>query len=170
MFQLKTLLGQDASGLAMVKIMLVFFLPDLFYKLELSFVQKETKDFFANIIRTSVKMRKESNTRLNDFIDFLTDLAKNVEKVDNEDFESDFEKDAKFQKKVDFSNHFMSDENLEDMIIAQGLLVFFAGNDTTSSTLSTVFYFLAQHPDLQEQVYQEISVSNHLNPPTPKHI
>ena len=161
-FQLKTLLGQDAGGLHMAKMMLLMFCPKLFYKLELAFVPQETTNFFANMIRTSIKSRKESKAKMNDFIDFLTDLAKNVEKVDNEDFESDFEKDAKLEKNVDFANHFMSDENLEDMIIAQGLLVFFAGNDTTSSTLSTVFYFLAQHPDLQEQVYQEISVSNHL--------
>ena len=158
MFQLKTLLGQDASGLALVKMMLVFFLPDLFYKLELSFVPKETTDFFANIIRTSVKSRKESNIRLNDFIDFLTDLAKNGEKTNNEDFESEFERDAKLEEKENLTTHFMSDQKLEDLIIAQGLLVFFAGNDTTSSTLAIVFYFLAQHTNLQERVYKEIAV------------
>ena len=55
--------------------------------------------------------------------------------------------------------HFPSDEKLEDMIIAQGMVVFFAGNDTTSSTLSVVSYFLAKHQDLQEKVYKEIMVS-----------
>ena len=61
--------------------------------------------------------------------------------------------------KVDIKEHFLSDEKLEDMIIAQGMVVFFAGNDTTSSTLSVVSYFLAQHQDLQEKVYKEITVS-----------
>ena len=81
----------------MAKMMLLMFCPKLFYKLELAFVPQETTNFFANMIRTSIKSRKESKAKMNDFIDFLTDLAKNVEKVDNEDFESDFEKDAKFQ-------------------------------------------------------------------------
>ena len=61
--------------------------------------------------------------------------------------------------KVDIKEHFLSDEKLEDMIIAQGMVVFFAGNDTTSSTLSVVSYFLAKHQDLQEKVYKEIMVS-----------
>ena len=61
--------------------------------------------------------------------------------------------------KVDIKEHFLSDEKLEDMIIAQGMVVFFAGNDTTSSTLSVVSYFLAQHQDLQEKVYKEVMVS-----------
>ena len=158
-FQLKTLLGQDAGGLHMAKMMLLMFCPQLFYKLELAFVPQETTNFFANMIRTSIKSRKESNAKMNDFIDFLTDMAKNVEKSNNEDFESEFERDAKLEEKENLTTHFMSDQKLEDLIIAQGLLVFFAGNDTTSSTLAIVFYFLAQHTNLQERVYKEIAVS-----------
>ena len=41
----------------------------------------------------------------------------------------------------------------------KGVPVFFAGNDTTSTTLSVVSYFLAKHQDLQEKVYKEITVS-----------
>ena len=101
---------------------------------------------------------------MNDFIDFLTDMAANVEKntgPSNQDFESQFERDAhlKTQGDMQTGGHFLSDEKLEDMVIAQGLGVFFAGNDTTSSTLSVVSYFLAQYPDLQDRVYKEIQVS-----------
>ena len=60
------------------------------------------------------------------------------------------------------AEHFLSDEKLEDMIIAQGMLVFFAGNDTTSSTLAIVCYRLAEHQDLQEKKRQV----KHLQIPT----
>ena len=68
-FKLKTLLGQDAGGLHMAKMMLLMSCPKLFYKLELAFVPQETTKFFADIIRTSIKSRKESNAKMNDFIE-----------------------------------------------------------------------------------------------------
>ena len=84
----------------MAKMMMLFFVPKLFYKLNLAFVPAETTEFFANIIRNSIKSRKESKIKMNDFIDYLTDMAKNVEKTETEDFESEFEKDAKLNNKV----------------------------------------------------------------------
>lgn len=101
-FQLKTLLGQneEGKGLQMAKMMMLLFVPKLFYKLNMAFVPTETTEFFANIIRNSIKSRKESKIKMNDFIDYLTDMAKNVEKTETEDFESEFEKDAKLNNKV----------------------------------------------------------------------
>ena len=76
------------------------FVPKLFYKLNMAFVPTETTEFFANIIRNSIKSRKDSKAKMNDFVDYLIDMARNVEKTETEDFESEFERDAKLNTKV----------------------------------------------------------------------
>lgn len=44
----------------------------------------------------------------------------------------------------------------EDMIVAQGVIFFAAGFETTASTLSTLSFHLATHPEIQERIYLEI--------------
>ena len=46
----------------------------------------------------------------------------------------------------------MSDEEL----ISNLLFFIFAGQDTSSTALSWIFYFLAQHPDVQEKLRKEV--------------
>ena len=53
------------------------------------------------------------------------------------------------------------------------LLLFVAGQDTTSSALAVASHFLAKHQDLQEKLYQEIKDAvddNDDNPNLGKHI
>lgn len=150
--QLKILLGQKKKGLQFAKILLVFTLPKVMKILKIPFIDLQTQEFFANIIKNSIKVRKESKVKMNDFIDHLIEMGNGLEKH-REEFESEFEKDAALSEKELTK---MDDQRLEDIIIATGMLVFFAGNDTTSSVMSVVFYFLAQQQDLQEKLYQEI--------------
>jgi len=44
----------------------------------------------------------------------------------------------------------------EEMIAAQGVIFFAAGFETTASTLSTLSYNLAKHPEIQEKLFLEI--------------
>ncbi|KAH9490253.1 hypothetical protein Btru_035050 [Bulinus truncatus] len=44
----------------------------------------------------------------------------------------------------------------EEELMGQSMLILFAGFETTSTTLQFCLYLLAQHPDVQEKVYQEI--------------
>ncbi|KAH9509376.1 hypothetical protein Btru_045754 [Bulinus truncatus] len=44
----------------------------------------------------------------------------------------------------------------EGELIAQSLLIIFAGFETTATTLQMCYYLLAKHPDVQEKMYQEI--------------
>ena len=53
-------------------------------------------------------------------------------------------------------NSFFSNEELELGFVATALLFFFAGFDTTSSSLSVVMHALMHHPDVQDKVREEI--------------
>jgi cytochrome P450 len=44
----------------------------------------------------------------------------------------------------------------EELVIAQGVIFFAAGFETTANTLSTLSYHLALNPDIQERIYEEI--------------
>ncbi|XP_055890410.1 cytochrome P450 3A24-like [Biomphalaria glabrata] len=44
----------------------------------------------------------------------------------------------------------------EDELVAQSILIIFAGFETTASTLQMCYYMLARHPDIQEKLFEEI--------------
>ena len=44
----------------------------------------------------------------------------------------------------------------EELVTAQGVIFFAAGFETTANTLSTLSYYLALNPDIQDRIYDEI--------------
>ena len=56
----------------------------------------------------------------------------------------------------DHSKSGFSGEELETGLVATAILFFFAGFDTTSTTLSIVVHALVHHPEVQEKVRKEI--------------
>ena len=51
---------------------------------------------------------------------------------------------------------FLPKEDFEIGLVSTAILFFFAGFDTTSTTLSLVVFGLIHHPDVQEKLRQEI--------------
>lgn len=126
--------------------LMLFFLflcaPKLLRLLDLPFLNKEATFFFANVVLQEMKERKNKGTRRNDLIDLVTEtFAKENEKYLNEGDPS----------KV------ISDEEIEDIVIANSLLLFLAGFDTVSSTAGLILLMLAKNQDVQETLYEEIS-------------
>ena len=150
------LIGEGADKSQMLRMMMVLYMPTLAYYLKTSFIPPDTTEFFADIIRNSTKSRRESGIKQGDFIDYFAEMAKNLEKnnkLEEAEAESEFEKNA--QVKGETPRH-MTPEEIDTTVIANGILVFFTGNDTTSTGLAVVLFFLANHQDVQEKVYQEI--------------
>lgn len=79
------------------------------------------------ILKNIVKTRRESEERHDDLLDMLLE--------------------ARYE-----DGHFMDEEQLIDEI----LILFTAGHETTSNALTFTFQLLAQHPEWQERIHEEI--------------
>ncbi|ODN01300.1 Cytochrome P450 6k1 [Orchesella cincta] len=146
--------SSEFSTMKLLKIILMMVLPFL-TKLGLKFSDTESWGFFEGILRTALKNRIESKEKREDFLQMMIEAKMGELKTDESELEA-FEKDAQLNKVGDGTGK--PKVNLtDDMIVAQCLLFFLAGLDTTGSVLSFAAYLLALHPDIQEKLYQEVN-------------
>ncbi|KAL1138263.1 hypothetical protein AAG570_009952 [Ranatra chinensis] len=106
-------------------------------RVPLSFMNDRTVNFLANVVKETTKIRKEKNIRRNDFLQLLMDS----EKIDNP------------------SNGTSSGPGRtmsEEVMIAQSVLFFIAGYETSSTELSMACYLLAKNQAIQNKLRQEI--------------
>lgn len=110
-------------------------IPKIMKKLDISILDQHTKKFFRQTISETMKYREEKNIFRPDMIQLLMQ-AKKGKLSDNG------------------SEHF---HWTDDEIVAQCLIFFLAGFDTTSSTLSFASYELAVNPEIQDKLRSEVS-------------
>ena len=128
--------GSTAPPLtAAIRFAFLFFFPNLSYLTNTSFFEEDNINYFINIMKNSIQSRKE---RRNDCIDLLMDSVQELED----------------EKKM----RILSQADITDYVIANGLMLFFVGNDTSSGALALTLHYLAKYPDVQEKLYQEIQV------------
>lgn len=130
--------GKPSIRQVLVGIGILLF-PQLCYYFKAHFLPQDTMEFFDAVLKKSIKSRQNSREKKNDFIDLFSEALNNLD-----------------------VNHFsktgyLTEEQKEDLIVSNALLLFFAGQDTTSSGISVTFHHLAKNPDVQEKLYQEIS-------------
>ncbi|CAL1290446.1 unnamed protein product [Larinioides sclopetarius] len=125
-----------------------------------SVVQGEDWKRIRTVITPTFSTGKIKRTR-NDFLQLLMDTAKELSEdpkselneKDHEDIASTYggvSTDHQIFKSVTKKNLSM------DELVAQCVIFFLAGYDTTASTLSLATYELALNPDIQEKVHQEL--------------
>ena len=107
--------------------------PKIASLLGIYMLDKDGSLFFANIVRQTIKNRRETGAKRNDIIDIFID-------------ELDKEREDCFLPKSD----------LELGLVATAILFFFAGFDTTSTTLAVTVFGLVHHPDVQDNLRKEI--------------
>ncbi|XP_044754251.1 cytochrome P450 6k1-like [Coccinella septempunctata] len=108
-----------------------FFCPLMVELFKLTFLDKESTDFFVDIFKTSFEQRKNSTLQKNDLIDLMYKVK--LEEAGNDSFKFD---DLK--------------------ICAQAIVFFTAGSETTVGTLSFCLYELAMNPYIQNTLRDEI--------------
>ena len=106
--------------------------------------------FFYDVLKESLKLRKQSNQRRNDLVDLMLDAIKgDLDSADDKD-EEQFEKDAKFKHTAKRGTF----DELE--IVATAMVLLVAGYDTTGSALAYCCYDLSKNPEVQDKLRSEV--------------
>lgn len=138
---------------------LVFIFPTLGKLFNVPLFAPDAVSFLANVMKDTIVQRKLQNVRKNDFVDLVLDVLDETRRVNKSEMEMEendkFENDAKLknvkQKKNTFTN-----EEMDEIMISNALIIFFAGYDTSSSMMSIVLYYMAKNQDIQEKLHEEI--------------
>uniref|UniRef100_A0A182F5V4 Uncharacterized protein n=1 Tax=Anopheles albimanus TaxID=7167 RepID=A0A182F5V4_ANOAL len=97
--------------------------------LGIRFNDKDVSDFFLSVVRDTIRYREESGIRRNDFMQLLIDMMRK-----------------------DQSDGGVNDEGLTfEEIAAQAFVFFFAGFETSATTMTCALHLLANHPVEQEK-------------------
>ncbi|KFM82975.1 hypothetical protein X975_00801, partial [Stegodyphus mimosarum] len=151
----------DFSGF---RIFILFFLPK-WLRIALGFRNVISGDFFRTVTLEVIKERKEKGYRHDDFLQLLMDAAdeeiQDPEKASNAGFKTidanDDEADQFGSVTTKGISTSLKYTNISrDELIAQCVLFFFVGYETTASTLTFMAYCLASNPDCQEKLIQEV--------------
>lgn len=126
----------------------VFFMPKISKSLNIKDTDPEVEEFFLGMVRDTVQHRIANNVTRNDFLQLLIELKKKGS-----------EDATEYTKKENSANE-VTEEKFElddDLMAAQCFVFFFAGFETSSSTISFCLYELALQPDLQQRVWEEVN-------------
>ncbi|XP_053608012.1 uncharacterized protein LOC128673884 [Plodia interpunctella] len=151
-------MGKQASTFNYKQLMKFFgfvSFPKLMAILKVSLFSDESKNFFKNIVMSTMRDRETHNIIRPDMINILMEAKKGKLVHDvktSEDADAGFatvEESSVGKKDV---NRVWSDTDL----IAQAVLFFIAGFETVSSAMSFTLNELTMHPEVQERLAQEI--------------
>jgi len=122
-----------ASKFDFPKFFLLFLFPKLAKLLGIYALDKDSSLFFVNIVRMTIENRRKTGASRHDIIDiFIEELEK---------------------ERTDI---FLPKEDFEIGLVSTAILFFFAGFDTTSTTLGAVVFGLVHHTEVQERLREEI--------------
>lgn len=121
----------------------VFFYPKLFDFLKLYRFSNQFMIMMGDIIQKTIQNREENNIQRNDFLQMLMQLQKAGELEGDKNGVSPIS-----GKKVKLSMH---------QIVAQTLLFFLAGSDTTAITIACCLHELAQNEEVMQKLKEDIN-------------
>ncbi|KAJ6645883.1 Cytochrome P450 9e2 [Pseudolycoriella hygida] len=156
----KDILNDFTGPLAKFKFLLNFALPRLYKALNLSVTSKETKDFFKRAVIDVMDERERTKTTRPDVIQLMMEVKKGQLEVKNDEG-NDKELDGfAAHEEMNLKSNV---KNLQEIVddeeywIAQGLIFFIAGFDTTSNLLQSICFNLAKNRAIQQELYEEIN-------------
>jgi cytochrome P450 family 6 len=117
---------------------------DVAKKLRMTQTPKDVQTYFMKVLKDIVTHREKTNSTRHDFLHLLLQL-KNVGYVTQET-EDIVEESSKTDRKLTF-----------DELAGTAFLFFFAGFETSSTTMSYAMYELAANPEIQERARKEVT-------------
>ncbi|CAN7939526.1 unnamed protein product, partial [Ixodes hexagonus] len=147
----------DISPVILIIIALTSTFPSLFKVFGTKFLPKEVFLYFKNISIDIVKSRKEAGIRHQDFLQLMVDAQESGLKEASSDCGQDME-DSLYNlgSEHKFETTTNTKSLTQDEALAQCVLFFLAGQETTSSTIAFAVYQLAVRSDIQERLRQEV--------------
>jgi cytochrome P450 family 6 len=124
------------DGLATLRFFFVNSFMDLAKTFNMRVMPSDSANFFIATVKEAIKYREENNIHRPDFLNSLIQL-KNTGTIDGEKVDND--------KKLTFNQ-----------IVAEAFLFFFAGFETSATTMSFALYELAANADIQARVRDEV--------------
>lgn len=97
---------------------------------------KEVSDFFMQIVKETIEYREQSGHRRNDFMQLLIDMKK--------------------ENSIDMDEEADEDALTFEEIAAHAFVFFFAGFETSSTTLTFALHLLAHNQDIQRKARESI--------------
>ncbi|CAG2110336.1 unnamed protein product, partial [Medioppia subpectinata] len=135
------------------KLILVLFAPKLAKLLKISPFDKKVMNFFKDLTLNIIEERKRNNDSVKriDFLQLMLDSMQNNITLDSEENkDNDHEKYKEIQATDDIDKTLTSDE-----LVAQCVLFFLAGYETSATTMSLCLHQIASHPEVQQKLYLE---------------
>ncbi|GFU26382.1 cytochrome P450 3A11 [Nephila pilipes] len=122
-------------------------------------MRMDKDDFFRDVTRNVIKQRKETGQRYNDFLQLLMDCAdENAETVSQESLEDETDRFGSIMNST-LSPSAKYKRLSENEILAQCILFFMVGYETTATMVTFVSYCLATNPEWQEKLIKEVDES-----------
>ncbi|XP_055939927.1 cytochrome P450 3A21-like [Argiope bruennichi] len=133
--------------------------PRLMQAFGIPFIPSTPTNFFKDLTLQLIEQRNKTGQTRNDFLQLLMDTVKEVSQGQKWESASDKD-DITSNYGQDESTHIaksVTNKNLSlDELVAQCVIFFLAGYDTTATTLSHASHLLALHPEVQSKAYEEI--------------
>ncbi|GFX75022.1 cytochrome P450 3A21 [Trichonephila clavipes] len=133
--------------------------PNLMTWFRVAIFPPEPMNFFKSVTLRIIEERKKTGQTRNDFLQLLIDTAKEnpqdqkPEEDKNDDTTSAFEVD---EKNLPPTRNAIAKNLSEDELVAQCVIFFLAGYDTTATALSYASYLLALNPEIQHKLFTEL--------------
>lgn len=148
----------------MLRMFLLIKLPWIGRLFKLEFSEMSTAKLFKSIILDAMNMRKKQNIYRPDMINIMMEVREGNLKYpveDNNNKSNKMEADGfATVEESDVGRTSVTQKWNDNEIVAQCLLFFVAGFETSSTMLTLTSYELVANPDIQQKLYEEIVQTN----------
>ncbi|XP_037279003.2 cytochrome P450 3A8 isoform X2 [Rhipicephalus microplus] len=144
------------SGGITLPLVLFFLFPGLMKVLKIKPLNSDAFQYFKDVSLSIIQKRKQKECRQEDFLQLMMDAREGALQESSES-NTGKESSEMFNLVSDIKNDIncVSKALSEDEALAQCVLFFLAGQDTTSSVIAFAIYSLALNPDVQAKLRNE---------------
>ncbi|KAF5285365.1 hypothetical protein FQR65_LT13255 [Abscondita terminalis] len=155
-------MGKRSLSISFINVLKTFMYsisPFIMSFFKMALFPKEASDFFRKLVKDAMVMREEKGIVRLDMLHLLNEARKGRMKYDEQENNSDTSFAVVEESDIGKKQMFKYSDISDDDLIAQAVVFFLAGFDTSSTALSFCAYELAINPDVQEKLRNEIDTA-----------